>query len=191
MARICVFCGSANGVDPSYAEAAEAVGTAIGEAGHGLVYGGGRVGLMGTVAEAALTAGASVTGVITEQLVDREVAHRGLTKLEIVPTMHARKERMAELADGVIMLPGGFGTLDETFEILTWNQLGLVSLPVAYLDVNDYFEPLASFVNGLVEAGFVKPDHGQLLQRATEPAQAVRLATGTDAPSAASTNEPS
>ncbi len=176
MARICVFCGSRNGNDDRFRSSAEQIGTELGQAGHSLVYGGGRVGLMGTVAEAALTAGAQVTGVITEQLVDREVAHRGLTALEIVPTMHARKERMAELSDGVIMLPGGFGTLDETFEILTWNQLGLVTMPTVCLNVAGYFDSLFAFVSGAVKAGFVNDHDGHLLQPAATAVEAVRLA---------------
>lgn len=182
MARICIFCGSSSGNDPAYRQAAEQLGAAIGHAGHGVVYGGGRVGLMGAMADAATAAGAAVTGVITEQLVDREAAHRGISELEIVATMHARKARMAELADGVVVLPGGFGTLDEMFEILTWNQLGLVTLPVVYLDIDGYFEALASFVSGLVASGFVSAEHGRLLRRATDPDEAIALVTTTAGP---------
>ncbi len=176
MARILVFCGSRSGTNDQFIDAAKQLGTEIGRAGHTLVYGGGRVGLMGAVADSALAADAEVIGVITEQLVDREVAHRDVTELEIVSTMHARKERMAELADGVIMLPGGFGTLDETFEILTWNQLGLVSMPAVCLDVDEYFAPLLSFIAGAVEAGFVDRHDSRLLQQATNPAEAVTMA---------------
>ena len=139
MAVICVFCGSSSGSDPVFVNAALSLGATIANDGHRLVYGGGHVGLMGVVADAALAAGGSVTGVMTEQLVAAEVAHRGLTELEVTATMHARKARMAELSDGVIVLPGGFGTLDETFEMITWNQLGLVAVPVVFLDVNSYF----------------------------------------------------
>jgi len=154
------------------------LGRHLGEQGHGLIYGGGRVGLMGAVADAALATGAPVTGVITKQLVDLEVAHDDLTKIEVLPTMHARKARMAELADGVIVLPGGFGTLDETFEILTWIQLGLVSAAAVCIDVNDYFQPLFDFIGRAVDSGFVANHHGTLLQRVADPAAAVAAATG-------------
>lgn len=177
MARIAVFCGSRDGNDRQYLESARQTGAALGRAGHTLVYGGGRVGLMGAVAETVLEAGADAIGVITEQLVDREVAHRGLTQLEIVATMHDRKARMAELADGVIMLPGGFGTLDETFEILTWNQLGLVAAPVVAVNVNGYFDPLLAFASAAVEAGFVDHLDSDLLQVTTSAPEAVTLAS--------------
>ncbi len=177
MARIAVFCGSRDGNDRRYIESARRTGTALGEAGHTLVYGGGRVGLMGAVAETVLGAGADAIGVITEQLVDREVAHRGLTQLEIVDTMHDRKARMAELADGVIMLPGGFGTLDETFEILTWNQLGLVAAPVVAVNVNGYFDALLAFASTAVDAGFVDRMDNGLLQVTTDAVEAVELAS--------------
>ena len=166
MSAVCVFCGSSSGSDGVYAEVAESLGTAIAEAGHDLVYGGGHVGLMGVVADAALAAGATVTGVMTEQLVAAEVAHRGLSRLEITTSMHERKARMAELSDGVIVLPGGFGTLDETFEIITWNQLGLVAVPVVFLDVDGYFDALFRFVESSVEAGFVSERHAGLARRA-------------------------
>ena len=135
--NICVFCGSSTGNDPSYLRAAAALGDAIAQCGHRLIFGGGRVGLMGVVADAVMRGGSEAIGVMTEQLVEREVAHQGLTELDVQPTMHRRKARMAELADGVVVLPGGFGTLDEAFELLTWNQLGLVSAPVVFLDVNE------------------------------------------------------
>ncbi|MEZ5373965.1 MAG: TIGR00730 family Rossman fold protein [Microthrixaceae bacterium] len=174
--NICVFCGSSSGTDPAYREAAAALGAAIASDGHRLVYGGGHVGLMGVVADAVMAGGAAVTGVMTEQLVALEVAHQGLTKLDVQPTMHLRKARMAELADGVVVLPGGFGTLDETFELLTWNQLGLVSAPVVFLDVNGFFQPLFDFIATSASAGFMKDHHGALAQRTDDARTAVRLA---------------
>ncbi|MEM7342064.1 MAG: TIGR00730 family Rossman fold protein [Actinomycetota bacterium] len=177
MAKICVYCGSNTGRDPRYAEAATELGQTLGADGHGLVYGGGNVGLMGVVADAALGAGADVIGVMTEQLVQAEVAHRGLTELEILPSMHARKARMAELADGIIVLPGGFGTWEEAVELLTWNQLGLASAAVVFLDLDGYYRPFFDLVAGAVDAGFVSPDNAALAQRATTVAEAVERAS--------------
>jgi uncharacterized protein (TIGR00730 family) len=176
MAAICVFCGSSSGADPAFVDAARSLGTAIVDDGHSLVYGGGHVGLMGVVADAALAAGGSVVGVMTEQLVAAEVAHLGLTQLQVTSSMHARKARMAELSDGVIVLPGGFGTLDEAFEMITWNQLGLVAVPVVFLDVADYFAPLFEFVAASVAAGFVSSANAALARRAVTVDEAVRLA---------------
>lgn len=153
------------------------MGASIVDNGHDLVYGGGDVGLMGVVADAVLAAHGSVVGVMTEQLLAAEVAHLGLTRLEVSASMHARKARMAELADGVIVLPGGFGTLDEAFEMVTWNQLGLVAVPVVFLDVADYFAPLFEFVASTVGAGFVKPANAALMRRATTIDGAIREAT--------------
>ncbi|MEL6890503.1 MAG: TIGR00730 family Rossman fold protein [Actinomycetota bacterium] len=178
MSTVAVFCGSSSGNDPGFGEAARSVGAHLARAGHRLVYGGGHVGLMGIVADAAIDAGGDVTGVITEQLFDLEVGHRGLTDLEVEIDMHARKARMAAMSDGVIVLPGGFGTLDEAFEILTWNQLGIVSVPVVFLDVHDYFAALFEFVGRAIDSGFMKPDHGALPQRTAEPADAVARAVG-------------
>jgi uncharacterized protein (TIGR00730 family) len=166
VASICVFCGSSSGSDPVFVDTARRLGAAIADSGHAMVYGGGHVGMMGVVADAALAAGGSVTGVMTEQLVAAEVAHLGLTTLEIAPTMHARKARMAELSDGVVVLPGGFGTLDEAFEMITWNQLGLVAIPVVFLDVAGYFRPLFAFVDAAVDHGFVSAVNAALLRRA-------------------------
>ncbi len=173
MAAICVFCGSSTGRDPAFAATTVELGSAIAADGHTLVYGGGHVGLMGLVADAALAAGGEVVGVMTEQLVAAEVAHRGLTRLETTTSMHTRKARMAELADGVIVLPGGFGTLDETFEIVTWNQLGLVSMPVVFLDVADYFGPVFSMVRAAVDAGFMSDANAAIPRRATSVAEAI------------------
>ena len=134
------------------------------------------MGLMGMVADAALAAGGAVTGVMTEQLVAAEVAHLGLTELEILPSMHARKARMAELSDGVIVLPGGFGTLDEAFEMVTWNQLGLVAVPVVFLDVSAYFASLFDFIERSVTDEFVSAPNAAVARRATSVDEAVRLA---------------
>jgi uncharacterized protein (TIGR00730 family) len=179
MSAICVFCGSSSGSVPVFSEAARSLGATIAARGHRLVYGGGHVGLMGVVADAALDAGGSVTGVMTEQLVSAEVAHLGLTELEVTSTMHARKARMAELSDGVIVLPGGFGTLDETFEMITWNQLGLVAVPVVFLDVADYFAPLFDFIEASVSTGFVSRANAALARRAGSVVDAVEQAVAT------------
>lgn len=173
--RVCVYCGSSPGRRPEYAAAAQALGHALAVRGIGLVYGGGHVGLMGVVADAALAAGGEVHGVITEHLVSAETAHRGLTTLEVVGTMHERKARMAELSDGVIVLPGGFGTVDEFAEILTWNQLGLASLPVVLLDVAGFWDPLLAWLDSAVDAGFVKPAHRMLCARALTVDEALAL----------------
>lgn len=160
-----------------FAEMARALGAALASRGHELVYGGGHVGLMGVLADAVLAEGGVVTGVMTEQLVAAEVAHLGLTQLEVTPTMHARKARMAELSDGVIVLPGGFGTLDEAFEMITWNQLGLIAVPVVFLDVAGYFTPLFEFIDVSVSAEFVSAANAALARRATTVDEAVLLAT--------------
>lgn len=175
MARICVFTGSSEGRDPRFAAGARAFGAALAAGGHGLVYGGGRVGLMGLVAQAALDGGAEVLGVIPRFMEAREVAHLGLTKLEWVDSMHARKARMAELADGFVALPGGWGTLDELFEILTWAQLGLHAKPVVLLNLEGFFDPLLAHLRTTAEAGFVRDTHHALLQVAGDPAGALKF----------------
>lgn len=164
-----VFTGSAPGADPRFATAAADLGRALARRGHGLVYGGARVGLMGTVADAALAAGGRVTGVIPDFMGDREVAHTGLTDLRWVPTMHARKALMADLSEGFIMLPGGYGTLDETFEVLTWAQLGLHTKPIALLNVAGYYDGLLAFTARAGAEGFVRPAHQGLLRVHTHP----------------------
>lgn len=169
MARICVFTGSASGHDPRFAQGARDFGAALARRGHGLVYGGGRVGLMGLVASAVLEGGGEVLGVIPRFMEAREVAHPGLTRLEWVDSMHARKARMAELADGFVALPGGWGTLDELFEILTWAQLGLHRKPVALLNLAGFYDPLLAHLAGASAAGFVRAGHGDLLRVAAEP----------------------
>ena len=169
MERICVYCGSSMGDRPGYAALARQVGELIAHRGLGLVYGGGRVGLMGVVADAALEAGGEVVGVIPQRLIDAEVAHTGLTRLDVVDSMHERKARMAELSDAFIALPGGFGTLDELFEILTWAQLGLHGKPSGLLDAEGYFAPLVAWADAAVDAGFVRPAHRRLLMVDTDP----------------------
>ncbi|HEY5802327.1 MAG TPA: TIGR00730 family Rossman fold protein [Lysobacter sp.] len=158
MKNVCVYCGSNAGAKPIYTERAMALGTELAKRGLGLVYGGGNVGLMGVVADAVLAAGGEVTGVIPEQLVNWEVAHKGVTKLEVVGSMHERKARMFDLSDGFIALPGGFGTLDEMFEMLTWRQLGLGDKPCAFLDVDGFYEPLVAMMDRMVSERFLHPD---------------------------------
>jgi len=167
--RVCVFCGSKAGRRPEYAAAAEAMGAALAAAGIDLVYGGGRVGLMGVVADAVLAAGGEVIGVIPDHMSDREIAHFGLTDLRIVSSMHERKALMYELSDGFAALPGGLGTLEELFEITTWSQLGLHAKPTGLLDVGGFYGPLVGFLDQLVSEGFVSPRHRRLLRVAAEP----------------------
>ena len=161
MKSICVYCGSNAGIRPSYAQRAVALGTRIAQEGLALVYGGGNVGLMGIVADAALAGGSEVVGVIPEQLVGWEVAHKGVTRLEVVANMHERKMRMFDLADAFIALPGGFGTLDEMFEMLTWRQLGIGDKPCAFLDVDDFYDPLFAMIDRMVAERFLHPDQRQ------------------------------
>jgi len=158
-----VFCGASLGRDEAYAAAARDVGSALAGRGIELVYGGGRLGLMGILADAALAAGGRVTGVIPSGLVDRELAHRGVTDLRIVETLHERKATMAELSDGFIALPGGLGTLEELSEVLSWAQLGLHGKPIGLLDVNGYFAPLVAFLDHATAEGFVGQAQRDLL----------------------------
>lgn len=154
---VCVFCGSAPGARPSYATAAEELGTALARRGVTLVYGGGRLGLMGIVADAALRAGGRVVGVIPRMLIERELAHPNLTRQHVVTTMHERKQLMAEMSDGFVGLPGGMGTFDELVEIVTWAQLGLHAKPVILTNIERYFEPLYGMLDYAVQEGFVTP----------------------------------
>lgn len=158
-----VFCGSALGADPAFTAAARAVGRELAGRGLALVYGGGRVGLMGELATAATAAGGAVVGVIPEALAAKEIAYAEATELIVVRTMHERKSLMADRADAFVALPGGFGTLDELFEILTWGQLGIHRKPVGLLDVNGFFAPLVGWLDGVVAAGLLKPKHRDLL----------------------------
>ena len=159
MRRICVFCGSRPGVNPAYRAAAEALGQMLAERSIELVYGGGNVGLMGIVADACLAAGGKVVGVIPRALLEWEVGHEGLTRLEVVDSMHTRKARMAELADGFIALPGGFGTFEEFCEILTWGQLGFHVKPMGLLNVNGFYDPLLALFDYAVSEGFLRPQN--------------------------------
>jgi uncharacterized protein (TIGR00730 family) len=154
--RVCVFCGASSGRGTAYARAARAFGAAAARRELGVVYGGGRVGLMGALAEGALAAGGEVVGVIPQELVDRELAHEGLTELHVVGSLHERKALMAELADSFAALPGGFGTLDELMEQLTWSQLGLHAKPVGLLDVDEYWRPLIALARHATDEGFVR-----------------------------------
>ena len=157
MKSLCVYCGSNSGANPVYAERAIALGTRMARDGIRLVYGGGNIGLMGTVADAVLAAGGQVVGVIPKQLVDMEVAHLGLTELEVVGSMHERKSRMFDLADAFVALPGGFGTLEEIIEMLTWRQLGIGNKPCAILDTDGYWSPLVAMMDRMVEQKFLHP----------------------------------
>jgi len=161
--RVCVYCGSNPGNDERYAAATVALADALVAADHGLVYGGASVGLMGLVADTALAAGGEVIGVIPDDLVKREIAHEGLTKLHVVDTMTERKILMADLSDAFVALPGGFGTLDELFEVLTWSQLGIHAKPAGLLDVAGFWSQLAGFLDHAVTAGFLRPQHRAML----------------------------
>ena len=182
---VCVFCGANPGGDPVFAEVAAELGRSLALRGHRLVYGGGRVGLMGIVADSALAAGGDVFGFIPQGLVDREVGHRGVTQMVVTDSMHTRKQAMSDHADGFVALPGGYGTLDEVIEILTWNQIGIIAKPVAFLDVpvastggTGYFASLFRFFDEAVAAGLIKPPHRAMAQRAATVDEAIRIATG-------------
>jgi hypothetical protein len=171
MHRVCVFCGSSVGNQPAYADAAEAMGTLLARRGIGLVYGGGNVGLMGVIAEAALAAGGEVIGVIPQSLFDREIAHTGVTDLRVVDSMHTRKAMMADLSDAFIAMPGGVGTFEELFEAVTWTQLGLHRKPCGLLNVNAFYSPLAAFIDQAVTEGFIKPVHRSIITVDSDPAR--------------------
>ncbi len=184
---LCVYCGSRLGDREAYAEAAWQVGTEIGRRGWQLVYGGGRAGLMGRVADAALAAGAPVIGVIPQSLMDREVGHAGLSELHVVQTMHERKLLMAERSDAFLALPGGIGTFEELFEVWTWRQLGYHDKPVGLLNVDGYYDALLGFLEQTVTQGFVAPPQHALLQVEADPVrllddigQLIPLATDPD-----------
>jgi len=166
---VCVFCGSSTGASAAYADAARHLAAAMARRDVGLVYGGASVGLMGELADAVLASGGRVVGVIPRALVDREIAHRGLTQLRVVDDMHERKRMMNELADGFVALPGGLGTLDELFETLTWAQLGLHDKPCGLLDVAGYWGPLRRFLDHAVDGGFVRGEHRALLLHEDDP----------------------
>jgi uncharacterized protein (TIGR00730 family) len=177
MERLCVFSGSSPGAHPGYVAAADELGRTLAAAGVGLVYGGASVGLMGAIADAVLDAGGEAIGVIPQALVDREIAHRGLSDLRIVSSMHERKALMGALADGFVALPGGMGTLEELFEAFTWTQLGLQSKPLGLLEVRGYFAQLVAFLDHVVEERFLTAEHRALLV-VEERAQALLDALG-------------
>lgn len=157
--NICVFCGSGIGNQPVYAQAARLLGSLMVRHGHTLIYGGGNIGLMGIVADTVLEHGGEVVGVIPDFLLKREVGHRGVTRLEVVQTMHERKKRMADLADAFVAMPGGWGTLDELAEILTWRQLGLIDQPVALLNTERFFDPLLEQMRHMMNTGFLRKEN--------------------------------
>lgn len=171
--RICVFCGSSVGADPKYVADAKSLGEQIARGGWGLVYGGTSVGLMGVTADAALAGGAEVIGVLPRNLQDREIAHRGLTKLCLVGSMHERKALMASLSDAFVALPGGYGTLDEFFEIVTWAQLKIHCKPCILINAGGYYDSLLRFLNHAVKEKFVGPANRELVQVARDPAEAL------------------
>ena len=185
--RVCVYCGSRHGARLAYTAAARALGTAIGERGWQLVYGGGKVGLMGEVADATLAAGGRAVGVIPESLEKLEVGHRGLSELHVVPTMHVRKQLMASRADAFVALPGGIGTLEELYEVWTWRQLGYHDNPIGLLDTAGYWKPLLRFMDHTVAEGFLSPAMRELVLVDDDPvallervAGAARAARGGD-----------
>jgi uncharacterized protein (TIGR00730 family) len=174
--RIAVFCGSAYGTDPAFRAEATALGAAIAQAGLGLVYGGTCCGLMSAVADAALAGGAEVIGVLPEALKGREIAHNGLTRLELVATMHERKARMHELAGAILTLPGGYGTLDELLEAVTWAQIGLHAKPCILINTAGYWNGLLEFIDTAIASGFIAPKNKSLLRVAPNATEALRMA---------------
>lgn len=193
MKTLAVYCGAAHGANPVYAEAARGLARALVEHNIGLVYGGGKVGLMGTIADEVLRLGGEATGVIPRALMEREVGHAGLTRLFVVKDMHERKAMMSDLSEGFIAMPGGMGTLEELFEMVTWAQLGIHAKPIGLLNVNGFYDGLRGFVQHQVMEGFVRPEHEGLMiadsdpnalirqMRAATPAPAVQAAVEADA----------
>jgi hypothetical protein len=178
--RICVYCGAARGHNPEFAAMAQRLGHLMADKKIELVYGGGKVGLMGVLADAVLEKGGTVLGIIPQKLVDKEQAHEGLQELRIVNTMHERKAAMAALADAFIALPGGFGTLEELFEVLTWSQIGYHAKPVVVLDVAHYYEPLEEFIQKAIAAGFIGEKHKAVFRRLHTPEQALQALLKTE-----------
>ncbi|MDP1587799.1 MAG: TIGR00730 family Rossman fold protein [Prosthecobacter sp.] len=169
--RICVYCGSNAGNDPAHRAAAHALGAFLARSGLGLVYGGGNVGLMGAVADGALAEKGEVIGVIPKSLMEKELGHGGVTELHVVTSMHERKQLMVDLSDGFIALPGGFGTLDELFETLTWLQLSFHDKPVGLLNVGGFFDGLIEFISQMSQSGFLKPEHARCVLVENDPAK--------------------
>jgi uncharacterized protein (TIGR00730 family) len=174
MKSICVYCGANPGLAPVYADAARALAASLVDDNVTLVYGGGKVGLMGAIADEVLRLGGEVTGVIPTQLVEREVGHTGLTRQFIVKDMHERKAMMAQLADGFIAMPGGMGTLEELFEMLTWSQLGIHQKPIGLLNVDGFYDALVAFVGHAHEQGFIRAEHRALMMVESDPAALLR-----------------
>ena len=171
MKRVCVFCGSSPGNHPAYRQAADELGRGLAERGWGLVFGGGWVGLMGQVAKAVMAAGGEAIGVIPQALLDQKLAYSELSDLRVVNSMHERKALMADLADGFIALPGGYGTLEEFFEVLTWAQLGIHHKPCGLLNVNGYFDRLGDFLDHAMEQQFIRPEHRSMMVVDDRPAR--------------------
>lgn len=169
MKSLCIYCGSASGNNPSYAQAARQLGKEMVDNNIALVYGGGKVGLMGVIADEVMRLGGEATGIIPKALMDREVGHLGLTRLHVVKDMHERKAMMADLSDGFIAMPGGIGTLEELFEIYTWAQLGLHEKPIGLLNVDGFYDGLIAFLKHVVAQGFLKTDQASLLMHAANP----------------------
>jgi uncharacterized protein (TIGR00730 family) len=182
MNSVCVFCGSSPGNDPDYAAAARELGRTLAERGTTLVYGGGHVGLMGVVADAALGAGGEVIGVMPRSLVDREIGHTNLTKLHVVRSMHERKALMSELSEGFIALPGGNGTLEEFFEVLTWAQLGEHAKPCGLLNVAGYYDPLLAVFDQMVDRAFLKREHREIVLVEEDPSSLLERFEGYEPP---------
>jgi uncharacterized protein (TIGR00730 family) len=178
MKRICVFCGSSAGVRPEYADAARATGLALAERGIGLVYGGGRVGLMGIVADTVMRAGGEAIGVIPEALLRREVGHASLTELHVVASMHERKALMADLSDGFVALPGGYGTFEEFCEVITWSQLGIHPKPCGLLNAVGYYDSLLAMFDHGVAEGFIRPQHRALVLEESDPGRLIERMRG-------------
>ncbi|RFP15142.1 TIGR00730 family Rossman fold protein [Duganella sp. BJB488] len=178
MKAICVYCGANAGVNPVYAEAARALGRALVENNLSLVYGGGKVGLMGVIADEVLRLGGEVTGVIPTALVEREVGHTGLTRQFIVKDMHERKAMMAKLADGFIAMPGGMGTLEELFEMLTWSQLGIHAKPIGLLNVDGFYDGLTGFIEHASAQGFIRPQHAALMMSSPDGQALLQMLRG-------------
>ena len=171
MRRVCVFCGSSVGNQPAYREAAEALGALLAGRGIGLVYGGGNVGLMGVIADAVMAKGGQAIGVIPQSLADREIAATGITELRVVDSMHTRKAMMADLSDAFIAMPGGVGTFEEFFEVVTWTQLGLHRKPCGLLNVNGFYAPLAAFIDQATNEGFIRAEHRAAIILDSNPAR--------------------
>lgn len=173
--NVCVFCGSGTGFNPLYSQTAEKLGLLLAKASVRLIYGGGNIGLMGVLADSVMEAGGHVTGVIPRFLLDKEVGHRGISDLEVVDSMHQRKQRMADLADAFIALPGGWGTLEELAEILTWKQLGLISQPVIVLNTHQFFDPLLDQMRLMVKEGFLQSGNFNFLHVEKTPEKILSL----------------